>query len=74
MKRIDIVGNIYNGIQVLSRVEGLKPTYWLCRCVCGKIFSTTKQRLVLSNTKSCGCLKEKLRKEKNYNSRRVCQW
>lgn len=59
VKKIDIIGNTYNYITVLSR-DNSKPRYWVCRCDCGKIFSTTKQRLVNGRTKSCGCKKGEL--------------
>lgn len=59
VKRIEIAGNEYNGIVVLHRNEE-NTKQWICRCSCGKEFSTTKQRLTNGATKSCGCLKGKL--------------
>lgn len=33
--------------------------YWLCKCDCGKIFSTTRERLLNKKIQSCGCLVSK---------------
>lgn len=38
-----------------------KPSYWICKCDCGKQISVLKASLISKDTQSCGCL----RKEKN---------
>jgi hypothetical protein len=58
---IDMTGKVINGIEVLSKVtaskSGGKKAHWLCRCHCGKIFTTLGASLCSGNTKSCGCVR-----------------
>lgn len=57
-KLIDLIGNRYNHLTVVSRSE--KSRKYVCLCDCGGLFETTKQRLINGRSKSCGCLKSKL--------------
>ena len=61
-RTLDIVGRRYNFLEVISRHE-TDSRRWVCRCDCGKIIETTKQRLENGNSKSCGCMKSKLLSE-----------
>lgn len=56
MKRLDLAGQVINGIQVLELVGVRKFTEFRCRCHCGTLFVTRGVRLTSSETKSCGCL------------------
>ncbi len=53
---IDIVGNKYNRLTVLSFDKSINyKTYWICECECGVIKSIYSANLKNGNTKSCGC-------------------
>lgn len=39
-------------------------TYYICKCDCGNIITTTKDRLLKGNTKSCGCINKNIYVEK----------
>lgn len=54
-----IIGNKYSYVLVVGRSTTDSRQYE-CKCDCGKIFSTTKQRLEIGRTKSCGCMKSEL--------------
>ncbi len=59
MKRIDITGQKFNFITVIS-VFGYDPQQrlmWNCVCDCGKNFVAKSNNLRTGNTKSCGCRK-----------------
>lgn len=34
-----------------------KRTYWKCKCECGKVIECQQRRLVVGDTRSCGCLR-----------------
>ncbi|WP_239733020.1 hypothetical protein [Mammaliicoccus sp. E-M26] len=53
---INLEGKTINGIYVIER-EGMKngKATWLCKCHCGKNFSTRGVDLKHNRTKSCGC-------------------
>lgn len=70
-RAIDITGNNYNGIIVLERDfeeekkhKNRGSTYWKCKCHCGNVFTTLRSSLVNGSTKSCGCLRKKIAKER----------
>lgn len=56
---VDMTGMVINGIEVLSKAaelkDNVKRAHWLCRCHCGKNFTTLGASLRSGNTKSCGC-------------------
>lgn len=55
--RIDISGNKYNRLWVLSYSHTSKGiAFWLCRCDCGKETIVDGRNLKSGHTKSCGCL------------------
>lgn len=61
MKRINLIGNKYGRLTVVS-FEGIhnRHTHWNCECECGNKTIVTSCNLVKGNTLSCGCLhKEK---------------
>lgn len=64
MKKIDITGNRYGMLVVLSSVESKqygkqKKTMWLCQCDCGNTKTLLKSSLTSGKTISCGCLLKK---------------
>lgn len=64
-KVIDLVGNRYGALVVLSRApkpEGSKSTsaFWLCQCDCGNTKVISGNVLKQGKTRSCGCLTSKL--------------
>lgn len=64
-KVIDLVGNRYGALVVLSRApkpEGAKSTsaFWLCQCDCGNTKVISGNVLKQGKARSCGCLTSKL--------------
>lgn len=64
MRRLDLTGNRYGKLTVLSRAEsklgtcGKKFTMWLCQCDCGRTKEIMTSSLVKGSTRSCGCLQK----------------
>lgn len=56
--RIDIAGNVYGRLTVLS-FDGTnkRGSQWNCLCNCGNTLVVSVTNLKSGNTKSCGCLK-----------------
>jgi hypothetical protein len=49
-----------------DRFSGIKPyTYWVCRCQCGLTREVGTSALIAGASRSCGCLKAELTKERN---------
>lgn len=64
-KLIDLTGKRFSHVFVIKRAENAKfgATMWLCKCDCGKEFTTYGFSLRRGWTKSCGCFgKEAQRK------------
>ena len=58
----NIIGNRYNKVIVISlngRRRGAQ--LFLCRCNCGNIITTTKDKLLRGEVKSCGCLLKEIK-------------
>lgn len=64
---IDLTGQRFGRLTVIERVQprqGCTNARWLCRCDCGnetKVIGTTLRR---GESKSCGCLRAEISKEK----------
>jgi hypothetical protein len=64
-KPLAVVGETYNGIAILERVEpdirgdGI-PARYECRCRCGALFYANGADVVRGRRKSCGCRGRKL--------------
>lgn len=55
-KMIDLTGNTYGRLTVVSRAENYKGRVaWLCRCECGGQKVVTSNKLRVGDTRSCGC-------------------
>ena len=62
-KAIDLTGNIYGRLTVLSRAESIKGrAVWDCACSCGGAKAVAASELKKGGTKSCGCLANEQRK------------
>lgn len=57
-KYIDITGQKFNKLTVLSKVQNLssKKARWLCKCDCGNFTEVSGDNLRNGSVKSCGCL------------------
>jgi hypothetical protein len=55
-------GDVYNGVEVLYRLDNNKhySTMWRCRCTCGNEFTVKATNLTRGITRSCGCLRKKV--------------
>lgn len=62
-KVIDLTGQVFGRLTVISRVESSLrgEARWLCECACGNQSTVTTSSLRSRNTKSCGCLKSESR-------------
>lgn len=57
-KRLNIVGNVYGNLTVLSTAgtDNRHQSLWLCACTCGNRITVHGRNLQNCNTRSCGCL------------------
>ena len=66
MKCIDLTGNKYGKLTIISRGDdyvnpsGKKYVCWQCLCECGNIVNIRAARLKNGTTRSCGCLRKDL--------------
>lgn len=64
-KRIDLTGQRFGKLVVLSKAESLREgrgairAMWNCKCDCGNAVTVRAELLRNGKTKSCGCLKHK---------------
>lgn len=65
-KLVDLTNQFFGEWRVLERDKERKGTavYWKCQCSCGVIKSLRGNDLTSGHSKSCGHLKEKIKKEK----------
>ena len=64
-KQKDVTGQRFGQLTVIKYIEiGERSSHWLCRCDCGN--ETTVALRNLGYTKSCGCYRIKIAKERNY--------
>jgi hypothetical protein len=56
---VDLKGRVFGQVTVLrySHTNANRRLYWLCRCACGKEWSTSGHALKAGKVISCGCLK-----------------
>jgi len=64
----DETGNRYGMLTVLRRYDTSDPSsvgaYWLCRCDCGTEVAVQGTKLRNGNTRSCGCLAQMSKEER----------
>lgn len=69
-KAIDMTGRVYGRLTVLERVgsvfyrNGQSVPTWRCRCECGREVVVRGISLRNGTTRSCGCLRAELSKER----------
>lgn len=57
-KALEIEGQIFNGVTVLSRAGTRNGrSLWRCKCKCGAIFNAVGKHLKNGSCRSCGCIK-----------------
>jgi hypothetical protein len=68
-KRIDITGQKFNSLTVLSeyRVNKGRHTEWLCHCDFGRLAWVLLSALKSGSIKACGCGKGEHHKGNNYD-------
>ncbi len=65
MKKLDLVGHKYGLVTVLGEPRRCLGSFsWKCRCDCGAEFTALAGNLRSGKTKSCGCLRDKLAKDR----------
>lgn len=69
MSTLEISGEKFGRLTAIERmrvtVNGKRCTRWKCVCDCGNESYTTAHLLTTGRSKSCGCLKNELTKERN---------
>lgn len=65
LEREDITGQKFNMLTALSfsHKDKRRKTYWDFECECGNIKTLRKDQVKSGNTKSCGCLHQKILEE-----------
>lgn len=67
---VDLTGKRFGKLTVIKRAEdcvtksGKKLVAWVCKCDCGKKCVIKSTNLKSGNTKSCGCIADKIRRTK----------
>lgn len=62
---VDISGQVFGRLTVMSLTQGGKSSKWLCLCECGSTVSVFSTNLRGGHSASCGCLREEQRKERS---------
>ncbi|MBQ7839744.1 MAG: hypothetical protein IJ390_04550 [Lachnospiraceae bacterium] len=73
-RMIDLSGKKYGRLSVLFPTEKRNSNgsiYWHCRCECGQELDVPAESLMYGNSKSCGCLKQQMRKNMNDQFHRI---
>jgi hypothetical protein len=65
-KFVDLTGKQFGRLTVLERIKkpGSKRAYWKCQCKCGKMVFPETSQLNDGRCKSCGCLREEMKKKR----------
>lgn len=63
---INLTGQVFGNLTVISYIgkRGPRHHYWTCHCNCGVIREVTSSNLIRGNTRSCGCLRIKISRER----------
>lgn len=61
---MDLSGNKYGDLEVISKIENKKPTKYLCNCSCGKSVEIYQKDLTSGRKTHCGCKTVKVKKYK----------
>ena len=66
MKKLNLVGKKFSRLLVIEFAHMKNHrSYWKCLCDCGNEKITVRASLIGGCTKSCGCLKKEMLREKN---------
>lgn len=67
-KFIDITGMVFGRLKVLNKMQqrkyNLRVIVWECECICGKKIFTTSTPLRSGLSKSCGCLRREISRDR----------
>lgn len=71
---IDLTGQKFNKLTVISRAENTKQgqAQWLCMCDCGNNTIVSSRNLKSGHVRSCGCSRIKNKKELDNLYHRIC--
>lgn len=70
-KELDITNKRFGRLIALYRVESPnRDTRWRFRCDCGCEFNTKKMDVVYGRTRSCGCLRAEMMRERGKSNKR----
>lgn len=70
MKKVDIIGQRFGRLTVISRNGTLGGhSAWLCRCDCGNKKTVVLQNLKSGGVRSCGCLNKEIAPERGRRSK-----
>lgn len=61
----DETGKRYGNLTVIALDHVKNKAFWLCKCECGNTKVVSGDKLRSGNTKSCGCIQDKVRKSGN---------
>ena len=64
---IPMAGKQFSRLSVIERHGSEIPAKWFCKCVCGNETIVDGVLLRSGNTRSCGCLRKELARERAYN-------
>lgn len=76
---IDLIGQRFGRVVVLERSGTYRYPFggcqavWRCRCDCGTVFDTIGGNLRSGGTRSCGCLRSDMIRERNARKRMLKQ-
>ena len=64
--KVDLTGKRFGKLVALRATEERKNNYviWECRCDCGKLVKVRSASLIKGTTRSCGCLRNEIRQNK----------
>lgn len=65
-----MIGKKFNSLTVIKK-DLSRDYHYICKCDCGTVKSVNVYHLKNGNTKSCGCLKAKVLKERNDKSLKI---
>lgn len=63
-KYVNLTGQKFGRLNVVSRIKHNGKAYWLCKCDCGGEKVVDTYRLKSGHTRSCGCLEQENREKR----------
>lgn len=72
---MELIGQKFNRLTIIDEFSLIKNNrsrrYLKCKCECGNIAITQKEKVFSGHTKSCGCIKEKMRKTLGHRTKKI---